>query len=92
MDRSFVMAGFIPAIHVLAEVQQGSRGCPGQARAWRDWAKSTKASRPSPAESPTRSAVWVATWGPSGNPRWHPSCRARGTGSCSHALTRLSGI
>jgi len=29
------MAGLDPAIHVLLVSSEGSRGCPGQARAWR---------------------------------------------------------
>jgi len=29
------MAGLDPAIHVFLLDEEGSRGCPGQARAWR---------------------------------------------------------
>jgi len=29
------MAGLDPAIHVFASLKEESRGCPGQARAWR---------------------------------------------------------
>jgi hypothetical protein len=32
-NLSSVMAGFIPAIHVFAEIQHEERGWPGQARA-----------------------------------------------------------
>jgi len=31
------MAGFVPAIHVLAGHKQERRGCPAQGRAWRAW-------------------------------------------------------
>jgi len=30
-----VMAGLVPAIHVLSYRHSDSRGCPGRARAWR---------------------------------------------------------
>jgi hypothetical protein len=33
MIRSFVMAGLVPAIHLLLVVALLKRGCPGQARA-----------------------------------------------------------
>jgi len=30
------MAGLVPAIHVFPDARPPRRGCPGQARAWRD--------------------------------------------------------
>jgi len=31
------MAGLVPAIHVFLARAQQERGCPGQARPWRNW-------------------------------------------------------